>query len=137
MVKAFAHPLRLEILRELGSRASPTELARQLGAPLGSVSYHVRVLADLGALELVDQAPRRGAIEHYYALAPGLRLEVLNPALDGKAREELLRAADAFRRRVDQIERESEARGGVGTAEATVMLMTYADVNGDVTPEAG
>ena len=104
-----------------------------MGAPLGSVSYHVRVLADLGALQLVDQAPRRGAIEHYYALAPGLRMEVLSPALDDKAREELTRAADAFRRRVEQIERESGARGDVGAVEATVMLMTYPGV----TPEAG
>ncbi len=131
MVKAFAHPLRLEILRRLGDRASPTELARQMGAPLGSVSYHVRVLADMGALRLVHQAPRRGAIEHYYALTPGLRMEVLSPALDEKAREDLTRAADAFRRRVDQIERESEARGDVATAEATVMLMTYPGVNED------
>ena len=133
MVKAFAHPLRLEILRRLGERASPTELARRMGAPLGSVSYHVRVLADLGALQLVDQAPRRGAIEHYYALTPGLRMEVLSPSLDDRAREDLTRAADSFRRRVEQIERESEARGAVGLAEATVMLMTYPGV----TPEAG
>ena len=133
MVKAFAHPLRLEILRSLGARASPTELARKLGAPLGSVSYHVRVLADMGALELVDQAPRRGAIEHYYALVPGLRMEVLSPALDEKARDELARATDTFRRRIEQIERESEARGAVGAAEATVMLMTYLGV----TPAAG
>ena len=131
MVKAFAHPLRLEILRALGSQASPTELSRRLGAPLGSVSYHVRVLADIGALELVDQRPRRGAIEHYYALAPGLRMEVLSPALDDRARDELTRAADAFRRRIEQIERESDARG-TSVAEATVMLMTYAGV----TPEA-
>ena len=133
MVKAFAHPLRLEILRRLGDRASPTELARKMGAPLGSVSYHVRVLADMGALQLVDQAPRRGAIEHYYALTPGLRMEVLSPALDEKARDDLARAADAFRRRIDQIERESEARGDVGLAEATVMLVTYPGV----TPEGG
>ncbi len=132
MVKAFAHPLRLEILRLLGSRASPTELARKLGAPLGSVSYHVRVLAELGALKLVDQAPRRGAIEHYYELTPGLRMEVLSPTLDDRAREELTRAADAFRRRVDQIARESSARSDGGGTEATVMLMTYPGV----TPEA-
>ena len=132
MVKALAHPLRLEILRRLGERASPTELARQMGASLGSVSYHVRVLADLGALRLVDQAARRGAIEHYSALAPGVRMEVLSPALDEKAREELTRAADAFRRRIEQIERESGGRGDIGAAEATVVLMTYPGV----TPEA-
>ena len=133
MVKAFAHPLRLEIMRRIGARASPTELARQIGAPLGSVSYHVRVLAELGALELVDQAPRRGAIEHYYALAPGLRLEVLSPSLDDEGREQLVREADAFRGRVEQLERESAERSDGAAGEATVMLMTY----GRVTPEGG
>jgi DNA-binding transcriptional ArsR family regulator len=133
MVKAFAHPLRLEILRLLDSRASPTELSRRLGAPLGSVSYHVRVLAELGALQLVDQAPRRGAIEHYYELTPGLRMALLSPALDAEARAELAREADAFRDRVEQLERESAARSDGESAEATVMLMTFPGV----TPEAG
>jgi hypothetical protein len=33
---------------------------------LPNVSYHVRALLDLGCIELVDTAQRRGAIEHYY-----------------------------------------------------------------------
>ena len=133
MVKAFAHPLRLEILRALGSRASPTELSRRLGAPLGSVSYHVRVLAELGALQLVEQLPRRGAIEHYYELAPGFRMEVLSPALDERGRDELACEAETFRRRVEALERESARRSNGGAAAATVMLMTYPGV----TREAG
>ncbi len=47
-------------------RASPSELAEELGAPLGNVSYHVRVLADLKLIRLVKKTPRRGAIEHHY-----------------------------------------------------------------------
>ena len=47
-------------------RASPSELAEELGAPLGTVSYHVRVLADLKLIRLVKKTPRRGAIEHHY-----------------------------------------------------------------------
>lgn len=46
--------------------ASPNELARLLGERLGNVSYHVRVLCELGCLELVRTEPRRGALEHYY-----------------------------------------------------------------------
>jgi hypothetical protein len=34
--------------------------------PLGNVSYHARVLARLGCIELVDTVQRRGALEHYY-----------------------------------------------------------------------
>jgi DNA-binding transcriptional ArsR family regulator len=67
LVKALAHPLRVQILGVLEERvASPSDLAEQLGAPLGNVSYHVRTLADLGLLKLVRRRTRRGAVEHYY-----------------------------------------------------------------------
>jgi DNA-binding transcriptional ArsR family regulator len=68
-VKAMAHPLRLRILAALEHRtASPSELADELEAPLGNVSYHVRQLHGLGLLKLVKETPRRGAVEHYYRL---------------------------------------------------------------------
>src|SRR4051794_15348102 len=68
-VKAMAHPLRLRILGALEHRpASPSELADELDAPLGNVSYHVRQLHGLGLLKLVKETPRRGAVEHYYRL---------------------------------------------------------------------
>jgi len=67
LVKAIAHPLRLRILSLLNERvASPSEIAIELGTPLSNTSYHVRQLANLGFIELVDRAARRGAIEHYY-----------------------------------------------------------------------
>jgi hypothetical protein len=46
--------------------ASPNELAKKLDEPLTNVSYHVRMLHDLGTIELVETEPRRGALEHYY-----------------------------------------------------------------------
>ncbi len=67
LVKALAHPVRVQILSSLEDRvASPSRLAEEIGAPLGTVSYHVRILAGLGLIELVDRKQRRGAIEHYY-----------------------------------------------------------------------
>jgi DNA-binding transcriptional ArsR family regulator len=67
LVKAMAHPLRVQILGILEQRvASPRELADELEAPLGNVSYHVRTLSSLGLIKLVKKIPRRGAIEHYY-----------------------------------------------------------------------
>jgi DNA-binding transcriptional ArsR family regulator len=67
VIKALTHPLRISILSALERRtASPSELADELGAPLGNVSYHVRQLAALGLIKLVKKTPRRGAIEHYY-----------------------------------------------------------------------
>jgi DNA-binding transcriptional ArsR family regulator len=63
----MAHPLRVQILGILEQRvASPRELADELDAPLGNVSYHVRTLSSLGLIKLVKKTPRRGAIEHYY-----------------------------------------------------------------------
>jgi DNA-binding transcriptional ArsR family regulator len=57
----------VQILTVLEERtASPSDLAEELGAPLGNVSYHVRTLTDLGLLKLVRRRTRRGAVEHYY-----------------------------------------------------------------------
>src|SRR6266540_5054694 len=67
VARAISHPLRRELLRLLGEReASPSELAIELAAPLATVSYHVRKLADLELVELVRTTPRRGATEHHY-----------------------------------------------------------------------
>jgi len=67
LAKALAHPLRTRILASLeGRTASPSELADELEAPLGVLSYHVRRLSALGFVKLVKRVPRRGAVEHYY-----------------------------------------------------------------------
>jgi DNA-binding transcriptional ArsR family regulator len=67
IVRALSHPIRHRVLVELNERvASPKELAAELGEPLGNVSYHTRVLAQLGCIELVSTTQRRGALEHYY-----------------------------------------------------------------------
>jgi DNA-binding transcriptional ArsR family regulator len=67
MAKALAHPLRVQLLSALNEGvASPNELAKRLNEPLTNVSYHVRMLHDLGCIELVETEPRRGALEHYY-----------------------------------------------------------------------
>ena len=59
--------MRARILRILNERvASPNEIAEMIEERLPNVSYHVRALLDLGTIELVDTAQRRGAIEHYY-----------------------------------------------------------------------
>lgn len=67
VIKALAHPLRMELLAALNKRvASPKELAEELGERLPNVSYHVRVLLDAECIELVRTEPRRGALEHFY-----------------------------------------------------------------------
>jgi DNA-binding transcriptional ArsR family regulator len=70
-MKALAHPLREEILdyiaRTDGEPVSPSEMAEALGVPLANLSYHVRMLSQLGIVKVVKVVPRRGAIEHFYA----------------------------------------------------------------------
>ena len=79
LVKALGHPLRIQILAILEERvASPSQIAEELGAPLGNVSYHVRQLAELGLISLVKETPVRGTLEHYY------RAEI-RPRISGRA----------------------------------------------------
>jgi DNA-binding transcriptional ArsR family regulator len=67
LVKALAHPLRVQILAILNERmASPNELSKELDEGLSQVSYHVKVLKDFECIEMVKTEPRRGAVEHYY-----------------------------------------------------------------------
>jgi DNA-binding transcriptional ArsR family regulator len=67
VIKAIGHPLRWSILEALNEgESSPVRLARRFGEPVNLVAYHMRILADAGAVELVRTQPRRGSTEHYY-----------------------------------------------------------------------
>ena len=67
LTRAFGHPVRMRILQRLNETVlSPNQLSQELEEPLGNVSYHVRVLIDLGYLELVNTVQKRGAVEHFY-----------------------------------------------------------------------
>jgi DNA-binding transcriptional ArsR family regulator len=72
LVRALAHPLRVQILEILTERiASPNLVAEQLEMDLSHVAYHTRTLYRCGCLELVDTAQKRGATEHFYKAPPG------------------------------------------------------------------
>jgi DNA-binding transcriptional ArsR family regulator len=71
LLKALHHPLRRRLLRryvesESADGLGPRELALAEKAPLSNVSYHVRVLAEKGALELVREVPSCGSVAHLY-----------------------------------------------------------------------
>jgi hypothetical protein len=79
--RRLIHPTQQKILEhmiELDGKVSPNQLSRELDEPLGNVSYHVSVLAgrkkgrlaNQPLIKLVDTKPRRGALEHFYALVP-------------------------------------------------------------------
>jgi DNA-binding transcriptional ArsR family regulator len=105
--KALSHPLRQRILEELSvvGDASPKELAQRFDAPLPTVAYHMRVLLELGCVELARTRQVRGALEHHYrAIAnPWFDLEqwarlpatFRRPALAGTLRDIVADASDA------------------------------------------
>lgn len=120
MQRALAHPVRAQILAELEKRAaSPSQLARVVGASVGVVSYHVRVLAESGLAELVGTVPKRGALQHFYALRDsdtvGITLE-----LEPEAAEALRRD---LRDRIDEARKLSEESPG----EVRVTIVVHAD----------
>ncbi|MGE5527116.1 MAG: hypothetical protein ACM3Q9_00450 [Methanosarcina sp.] len=73
LLDALRHPLRRALLHRYVTAEEPTSpkyLAQSMKQPLSSVSYHVRELAKLGALEIVEEEQRRGAVEHFYEPTP-------------------------------------------------------------------
>jgi hypothetical protein len=82
IVIAIKHPLRRRLLEAFGDQArSPAELHRRLYAELSVISYHVRALAFYGLIDLVDDRPARGSVEHFYRVnAVGRRAMALAEA---------------------------------------------------------
>jgi len=69
LAKALSRPLRADALVLIDEGVnSPKLIAAKLGLDLRTVAYHVRVLRNLGCVELVETRPRRGATEHVYRL---------------------------------------------------------------------
>jgi DNA-binding transcriptional ArsR family regulator len=66
---ALAHPLRRRILRKMiedEAEVSPRDLALDLREHLSRLSYHVRILAWCGAIELARMEQVRGSTQHFY-----------------------------------------------------------------------
>ncbi len=69
LIFCLRHPLRKELLRlyiKETDKLSPKELSDFTKQPLSCVGWHIRVLAENKAVELVTTKPRRGAVEHFY-----------------------------------------------------------------------
>jgi DNA-binding transcriptional ArsR family regulator len=70
IAKALAHPTRVMILMKMNTpkrTLSPSKFRDETGELLGTVSYHFKVLDELGLIELIEKKPVRGATEHIYA----------------------------------------------------------------------
>ncbi len=118
-VKALGHPLRVRILAMLEEEiSSPVQLSRKLGAPLGTVAYHVRTLHELGLLEETGTTPRRGAVEHHYKAIP--RPTVSEEAWEGASPVAKQALTDATLIQILDYCRNSAAAGGFDRREAIV-----------------
>lgn len=118
-VKAMSHPLRVRILAILQERrASPNELASVLEATLGTVAYHVRTLHQLGLIELVDETPVRGAVEHHYRAK--IRPNVTKEAWASASPMAKQAAVGSSLQMIDEYARASAAAGGFDRPDAAL-----------------
>ncbi len=75
LVKALAHPIRIQVLRAIqDGHSTPNDIARAIEQPLPNVSYHVRILAKLEVIELVEVTQVRGAAQHHYRPVGQIRI---------------------------------------------------------------
>ncbi|MFI5708753.1 helix-turn-helix domain-containing protein [Kribbella sp. NPDC051620] len=77
-LRGLAHPLRMQIIEalELDGAATSTGLSARLGESTGTISWHLRLLAEHGYIEEeVDRGTKR---ERWWRIPPGRT--VLNPA---------------------------------------------------------
>jgi DNA-binding transcriptional ArsR family regulator len=93
-----AHPTRVRAFSILAERtASPVEIAQEIGKDVGHVGYHVRKLQELNLIELVDERPVRGAVEHFYRA-------IARPVItDKEFAEQTLEEREAFTRYLLQL----------------------------------
>jgi DNA-binding transcriptional ArsR family regulator len=71
LLYALGHERRRQILRVMADdkTISPKKISKNLSLPLSGVSYHTRVLAACGAIELVSTGPAGGSVQHFYRLS--------------------------------------------------------------------
>lgn len=73
LIFLLQHPLRKRLLRlyvEAKGMRSPKQLTVPVNKTVTLVGYHVRVLAEHGAVKFVTGEQRRGAVEHFYEATP-------------------------------------------------------------------
>jgi DNA-binding transcriptional ArsR family regulator len=116
-LKAIAHPLRVRILALLKDRQmSPKELSERFDVTLGAMAYHVRLLSQLGLIELVGTQPRRGATEHFYRALEHPRFsDAAWERLEPIAKQQLL---SAMLRQIGEYTNSAAAAGGFDRPDA-------------------
>lgn len=63
---ALLQPLRLDLLKRMGSPSTCPDLAQQLGVPTQQVNYHMRILHEAGLVDRIEERRVRGTVEGIY-----------------------------------------------------------------------
>lgn len=100
VLKALAHPLRLRILRHLGTAgpATSTTLATALGENTGTLSYHLRMLERSGLIE--DIPERSSGRERWWRGVRGL--DIRRPPQGELTEAERAMSAELERMRMEE-----------------------------------
>jgi DNA-binding transcriptional ArsR family regulator len=122
MLRAFAHPVRQRILRELAVRnhARAADLAQLMGEPANALSFHLRTLAKAGLIrELPEKA--RDKRDRVWQLASQGGFEFEDPAHDPNISGFILERLDWLRR---LIGRELDSDDAVSAIQFAGALLT-------------
>lgn len=66
-IKALSSPYRIKIIETFDNKpASAKDISVRMGEPHGRVNYHIKTLAKVGILRLVDVSVKQGVVEKYY-----------------------------------------------------------------------
>lgn len=66
-IKALSSPYRIKIIETFDNKpASAKDISVRMGEPHGRVNYHIKTLAKVGILKLVDVSVKQGVVEKYY-----------------------------------------------------------------------
>lgn len=66
-IKAISQDYRIRILESYNDMPATTkQISDRIGEPHGKVNYHIKALAKVGILELVEESTRIGIVEKFY-----------------------------------------------------------------------
>jgi DNA-binding transcriptional ArsR family regulator len=107
--RVLGHPVRARVLELLcEGKASPSEVARKMGVPVGNVAYHVRVLRDGDWIVPAGTKSVRGALEHFYEASGKAKSKLLT--LDDRGWQQLLVLVDDFFEQANKLQALADRR---------------------------
>lgn len=66
-IKALSSPYRIKIIEAFENKpASAKDISKKMNEPHGRVNYHIKTLAGVGILKLVEVQVKQGVVEKYY-----------------------------------------------------------------------